>query len=84
MYLCVQCSILLSPQKDLCQYVCFLPLSLLTKCVLYLQLVIKNMQNEVTKKVNAPSCDEIFYAGTGTLLLRDMEGVSLFDIQQKR
>ncbi|XP_045595486.1 coatomer subunit alpha isoform X1 [Procambarus clarkii] len=48
------------------------------------QLVIKNMQNEVTKKVTTPPCDEIFYAGTGMLLLRDSDGVSLFDVQQKR
>nr|NVI69579.1 coat protein (coatomer) alpha [Cucujiformia] len=27
------------------------------------QLVIKNLKNEVTKKVQTPPCDEIFYAG---------------------
>ncbi|XP_066948012.1 coatomer subunit alpha isoform X1 [Macrobrachium rosenbergii] len=48
------------------------------------QIVIKNLQNEVTKKVSTPDCDEIFYAGTGMLLLRDVDGVSLFDVQQKR
>lgn len=48
------------------------------------QLVIKNLKNEVTKKVQTPSCDEIFYAGTGMLLLRDFEYVTLFDVQQKR
>ncbi|KAG8185683.1 hypothetical protein JTE90_003222 [Oedothorax gibbosus] len=47
-------------------------------------LVIKNMKNEVTKKVQAPSCDEIFYAGTGMLLLRDSDGLVLFDVQQNR
>ncbi|KFM76440.1 Coatomer subunit alpha, partial [Stegodyphus mimosarum] len=47
-------------------------------------LVIKNMKNEVTKKVQAPNCDEIFYAGTGMLLLRDSEGLILFDVQQNR
>lgn len=31
-----------------------------------------------------PSCEEIFYAGTGSLLLRDADGVTLFDVQQKR
>ncbi len=36
------------------------------------------------KKVQVPSCEEIFYAGTGSLLLRDAEGVTLFDVQQKR
>lgn len=49
-----------------------------------LQLVIKNLKNEVTKKVQIPNCDEIFYAGTGMLLLRDADQVILFDVQQKR
>ena len=48
------------------------------------QVVIKNLKNEVTKKVQAPPCDMIFYAGTGSLLLRDAEQVTLFDVQQKR
>ncbi|XP_014253737.1 coatomer subunit alpha [Cimex lectularius] len=47
-------------------------------------IVIKNLKNEVTKKVSTPSCDEIFYAGTGMLLLRDADNVTLFDVQQKR
>lgn len=47
-------------------------------------IVIKNLKNELTKKVVTPSCDEIFYAGTGTLLLRDSDGVTLFDVHQKR
>lgn len=47
-------------------------------------LVIKNLKNEVTKKVQTPNCDEIFYAGTGMLLLRDSDGVTLFDVQQKK
>lgn len=47
-------------------------------------LVIKNLKNEVTKKIQNPSCDMIFYAGTGSLLLRDAEQVMLFDVQQKR
>lgn len=46
--------------------------------------MIKNLKNEVTKKVMTPPCDEIFYAGTGMLLLRDPEHVTLFDVQQKR
>ena len=48
------------------------------------QVIIKNLKNEVTKKVQTPTCDEIFYAGTGMLLLRDAESVTLFDVQQKR
>ncbi|XP_075212404.1 coatomer subunit alpha [Lycorma delicatula] len=47
-------------------------------------LVIKNLKNEVTKKVDHPACDEIFYAGTGMLLLRDTDGLILFDVHQKR
>merc|ERR1711936_1369958 len=47
-------------------------------------LVIKNLKNEVTKKVAIPNCDEIFFAGTGMLLLRDSDSVTLFDVQQKR
>ncbi|XP_077868363.1 coatomer subunit alpha-like isoform X2 [Saccoglossus kowalevskii] len=47
-------------------------------------LLIKNMKNEITKKIQAASCDEIFYAGTGTLLLRESDSVTLFDVQQKR
>ena len=47
-------------------------------------MIIKNLKNEVTKKVTTPNCEEIFYAGTGMLLLRDPDGVTLFDVQQKR
>lgn len=47
-------------------------------------MIIKNLKNEVTKKVQTPNCDEIFYAGTGMLLLRDNDSVTLFDVQQKR
>ncbi|XP_076303650.1 coatomer subunit alpha [Lasioglossum baleicum] len=47
-------------------------------------LIIKNLKNEFTKKVQIQNCDEIFYAGTGMLLLRDADQVTLFDVQQKR
>ena len=47
------------------------------------QLVVKNFKNEVTKKCTSP-CDDIFYAGTGMLLLRDADHVTLFDVQQLR
>jgi len=53
-------------------------------CHAVLQLVVKNLKNEIAKKVQIPSCDDIFYAGTGCLLLKDADGVSLFDVQQKR
>lgn len=38
----------------------------------------------MAKKVQAPTCDMIFYAGTGNVLLRDSEHVTLFDVQQRR
>ena len=42
------------------------------------QLLIKNLQNEITKKCAAPAgapTDAIFYAGTGTLLCRSEDKV---------
>ncbi|KAM3959798.1 LOW QUALITY PROTEIN: coatomer subunit alpha [Aphomia sociella] len=48
------------------------------------QLVIKNLKNEVSKKISTPTCEEIMYAGTGMLLLREPECVQLLDVQQKR
>ncbi|XP_064607662.1 coatomer subunit alpha-like [Liolophura sinensis] len=47
-------------------------------------IVVKGIKNEITKKVQAPNCEDIFYAGTGCLLLKDADGVTLFDVQQKR
>ncbi|XP_046576766.1 coatomer subunit alpha-like [Haliotis rubra] len=47
-------------------------------------IIIKNLKNEITKKVQAPNCEDIFYAGTGCLLLKDNDSVTLFDVQQKR
>ena len=42
------------------------------------QLLIKNLQNEITKKCASPAgapTDAIFYAGTGTLLCRSEDKV---------
>ncbi|CAH1774502.1 unnamed protein product [Owenia fusiformis] len=47
-------------------------------------IVIKNLKNEITKKVQTPNCEDIFYAGTGCLLLKDGDSITLFDVQQKR
>ncbi|XP_014218663.1 coatomer subunit alpha [Copidosoma floridanum] len=47
-------------------------------------LVIKNLKNEISKKIPIPNYDEIFYAGTGMILLRDSDQIVLFDIQQKK
>ncbi|KAH0556551.1 hypothetical protein KQX54_000865 [Cotesia glomerata] len=43
-------------------------------------LVIKNLKNEVTKKVQIPNCDEIFNASTSMLQLRDSNQVILLDV----
>lgn len=47
-------------------------------------IVIKNLKNEIAKKVQTPNCEDIFYAGTGCLLLKDSDTLTLFDVQQKR
>ena len=46
--------------------------------------MIKNLKNETTKKVEGPSCEAIFHAGTGHLLIKEGDNVTLFDIQQKK
>jgi coatomer protein complex subunit alpha (xenin) len=50
------------------------------------QILIKNFQNEVTKKCAPPhgTTDCMFPVGTGLLLLRSEERVSLFDVQQRK
>ena len=52
--------------------------------LIFFQIVIKNLKNEIAKKVQAPNCEDIFYAGTGCLLLKDADSISMFDVQQKR
>ena len=48
-------------------------------------IVIKNMKNEVSKKLTTPACDEIFFAGTGRILLRESnDAVHMYDIQEGR
>lgn len=48
-------------------------------------LIIKNLDNEMTKKCPCPlpSTDMIFYAGTGSLLCRSDDKITLFDLQQR-
>jgi len=48
-------------------------------------IVIKNLDNEMTKKCPTPctSTDSIFYAGTGSLLCRSEDKMILFDLQQR-
>ena len=50
------------------------------------QILIKNLSNEVTKKLSPPhpTTDMIFYAGTGMLLCKAEDKITLFDLQQKR
>lgn len=47
-------------------------------------ILIKNLKNEITKKIQLPNCEEIFYAGTGNLLVKEGDMVTLYDVQQKR
>ncbi|EGD72417.1 COP1 protein [Salpingoeca rosetta] len=51
----------------------------------YNTILIKDLKNETTKKVTPPvQTDTLFYASTGRLLLGNGEGVTLFDVQQRR
>lgn len=49
------------------------------------QIIIRDLSNKDSRKVeyNSP-VDDIFYAGTGLLLLRSSDGLQMYDIQQKR
>ena len=49
------------------------------------QILVKNLRNEVTKKCQPPdgNTDAIFYAGTGTLLCRSEDRMTLYDVQQR-
>jgi coatomer protein complex subunit alpha (xenin) len=48
-------------------------------------IVVKDLRNEVTKKVPSPlpTTEAIFYAGTGALLVRSEDRVALLDVQQR-
>ncbi|KAH9606042.1 hypothetical protein KSS87_006679 [Heliosperma pusillum] len=48
------------------------------------QVLVKNLKNELVKKVAIPVLtDAIFYAGTGSLLCRAEDRVVVFDLQQR-
>ena len=51
----------------------------------YNQIQIRNLQNEITKKVVSPCSitTAIFYAGTGSLLVHSEDKIVLFDVQQR-
>ncbi|KAF5397765.1 Coatomer subunit alpha [Paragonimus heterotremus] len=46
-------------------------------------IVIKNLANEKVKRVSFTGVDQFFYAGTGNLLTRDSNGISLCDVINK-
>ncbi|KAK6009925.1 WD domain, G-beta repeat protein, partial [Ostertagia ostertagi] len=49
------------------------------------QISLRDLSNKEVRKIemNIP-IDDLFYAGTGVILLRNEEGLQLFDVQQKR
>ena len=49
------------------------------------QIQIRNLQNEITKKVPSPYgiTTAIFYAGTGSLLVQSEDRMALFNVQQR-
>lgn len=49
-------------------------------------ILIKNEKNEQVKKIEPQNLnvDDLFYAGTGVLLLKTSDAVHLFDVQQRR
>lgn len=51
----------------------------------YNQIQIRNLQNEITKKIPSPCSitTALFYAGTGSLLVQSEEKIVLFDVQQR-
>jgi len=57
-------------------YTCYYPV--------VVQITIKNLKNEAVKKVQAPTCEAIFFAGTSRLLLKDNDSVLLYELQQKK
>ena len=50
----------------------------------FFKILIKNLKNEITKKIQLPNCEELFYAGTGNLLVKEGDQVTMYDVQQKR
>ncbi|CAI4229923.1 unnamed protein product [Auanema sp. JU1783] len=49
------------------------------------QISLRDLANKEVRKIDLNiAVDDIFYAGTGLLLLKNDEGLQLFDVQQKR
>jgi len=47
-------------------------------------ILVKNLKNEIVKKIQLTNCEELFYAGTGNLLVKEGDQVTMYDVQQKR
>ncbi|OAF68265.1 Alpha-COP [Intoshia linei] len=47
-------------------------------------LLVKNMEGEITKKIAISNVEKLFYYGLGCVLLKEMEMLTLFDIQQNK
>ena len=79
-------TVFMTSLSDFCSMV-FKPVIIITLkriTLCYLQIVLKGLTNEVSKKIPANNVEDIMYAGTGKLLLRDADGVTLFDLQQRK
>jgi coatomer subunit alpha len=49
------------------------------------QLTIRDLQNAESRKIEYTGpVDDIFYAGTGLLLIKNADNVQMYDVQQKR
>lgn len=47
-------------------------------------LSVRNSANEKVKKIDMPGADNIFYGGTGNILVRDASGLSLYSVANGR
>ena len=65
-------------------YICIAPRLRILLLLFHVQIVIENLKNEVAKKLQGPTCDGIFFAGTSRLLLRDGDNIILYDLQQRK
>lgn len=51
----------------------------------FIQITLRDLANKEVRKIEMTTpIDDLYYAGTGLLLLRNDEGLQLFDVQQKR
>ena len=77
-------SVLIQCQTRALSISCSYQLLLIVILLYCVQIVIKNLKNEVAKKLQGPTCDGIFFAGTSRLLLRDGDNIVLYDLQQRK